>query len=356
MSAARCAADGRLRIGLDGKCLHDRTGGVSRYVDGLLSGLSALEDVPAVEVITPERPTLTVQWVLWHLQRETRAGWSVFHFPFYYPPLRPHCPVTVAIHDVLPIEHPEWFPRSWAVVTGTLIRRGARVAAGIVTPSEDSASRIEAVLGVPRSRIRVVPHGVDSHLFAPAPASEVAVARRRYRLDRPYVVLVGPFEARRGVELAITALHELRTRNRDLDLVLVGEVRMRFAALETRPSWVRMVGRVPDADLAGLCGGAMAFVAPSRGEGFDLPVLEALASGAAVVASDIPAHVELFGGAVATFASGDAAALAVALDVVIGDDAIRASLRARGLAHARRFDWATAGRAHVALWQEVARP
>jgi len=41
--------------------------------------------------------------------------------------------------------------------------------------------------------------------------------------------------------------------------------------------------------------------------------------------------------------------------VVIGDDAIRASLRARGLAHARRFDWATAGRAHVALWQEVAR-
>ncbi len=108
-------------------------------------------------------------------------------------------------------------------------------------------------------------------------------------------------------------------------------------------------------DLPALYAGAAAVVAPSRGEGFDLPVLEALACGAAVVASDIPPHVEHFSGAVELFASGDAEALESALRRVLEDSGRVASLRAGGPALAAAFRWADAAAAHLEMWREVAR-
>ena len=131
---------------------------------------------------------------------------------------------------------------------------------------------------------------------------------------------------------------------------------MAIPELKHRPPWVRLTGWVPTADLAALYNGAAVVLAPSRGEGFDFPVAEVLACGGVVVASDIPAHRELFGGAVALFASGDADALAAAAGAAVGDSEHATDLRRRALERAPRFDWTTVARAHVALWREVARP
>jgi alpha-1,3-rhamnosyl/mannosyltransferase len=341
-------------VGVDGKCLRDRVGGIARYVDGVVSSLRTVEDALEIEVVTPDRPTRTVPWILWRLQRVTGAGWGAFHFPFYYPPLRPRCPVTVVIHDLLPIEHPEWFPSAWAAVTARLIRAGARVTAGIVTPCEDVARRVEDVLRYPRARVCVAPHGVDPTAFSKPSARDVDAVRRRHRLNRPYLLLVGPFEVRRGLDLAIAAARELRGAYPDLELALVGEARMEVSALAAAPPWVRVLGFVDDTDLPALYGGAAAVLAPSRGEGFDFPVAEAMACGAAVVASDIPAHAELFGDAVATFPSGDAEALAAAVRSVLDSSELTATLHARALQAAKRFDWSVSARAHAALWREVA--
>ena len=110
----------------------------------------------------------------------------------------------------------------------------------------------------------------------------------------------------------------LRASQPEVELVLVGEARMPIKELDATPPWVRRLGRVADEDLPALYAAAAAVVAPSRGEGFDFPVLEALACGAPVVASDIAVHVEHFAPAVELFASGDAAALATALGTVLG--------------------------------------
>jgi glycosyltransferase involved in cell wall biosynthesis len=212
---------------------------------------------------------------------------------------------------------------------------------------------IAARCGVARERIRVIPYGVDPVRFAPAPPAAVAEALSRHGLRRPFLLQVGSLEPRRGIDLAVAATRALRGEGHEVELVVVGEPRAPVAALADPPPWLRLTGRVDDAVLPALYTGAAAVLAPSRGEGFDLPVLEALSCGAVVVASDIAVHMEHFAGAVEPFPSGDASALAAACRRVLGESGCAAALRMAGPHLAARFSWKECARRHVALWREV---
>ncbi|HVN75870.1 MAG TPA: glycosyltransferase family 1 protein [Thermoanaerobaculaceae bacterium] len=343
-----------MRVGIDGKALLPPRAGISRYLEGLLGGL-AHAGHPGVElaVVSPERPRRTLPWVLWDLQRATGRGFEVFHFPFYYPSLRPRCPVTVAIHDVLVLEHPEWFPRGLTNTLRLLVPGGARRAAAICTGSASVADAIAERCRVPRERIHLTGYGVDRSRFAPPAPAAAAEARARIGLGRPYLLQLGALEPRRGSDLALAACAETRRAHPDLELAVVGEVRARVAALREPPPWLRLVGRVADETLPALFAGAAAVVAPSRGEGFDLPVLEALSCGAVVVASDIAVHREHFAPAVELFEAGNAGALAAAIAHVLEDSASRRRLSAAGSALAERYSWEDVARRHVGVWRSV---
>jgi len=263
--------------------------------------------------------------------------------------------VTVAIHDVLVLEHPEWFPRPLSNPLRLLVPRAARRAAAVVTGSRVVADAIAERCNVPRERIHLTGYGVDRASFRPPEPEQLLELRERLGLQRPYLLQLGALEPRRGVDLAVSALASLRGRYPDLELVLVGEPRADVPALKHPPPWVRRLGWVVDADLPVLYGGAAAVLAPSRGEGFDLPVLEALASGSVVVASDIPVHREHFEPAVELFASGNAEALADAAVTVLQDSERAASLRAAGPRLAAGFDWSDVARRHLELWRRVGR-
>jgi len=342
-------------VGVDGKPLMAPRGGVARYIEGVLGGMAALASPDCeLSVVSPPTPRRSLPWVLWDLQRAT-AGFSVFHLPFYYAPLFPRCPVTVVIHDLLFLTNPEWFPQRRANPMRWLVPRGARRAAGIVTFSQASVAPICDGCHVPASRVHVIPHGVDRSRFRPADPAVVRQTRRSFGLEAPYVLQLGALEPRRGTDLAVAAVRALRQRFPELQLVFVGEERAAVEALASPPSWVRRLGHLGDEPLAALLSGASVVLAPSRGEGFDLPVLEALACGAAVVASDIPVHVEHFGPAVELFASGDAEALQAAVLRVLDNSDRGAELRVGASRYARRFCWEDSARKHLELWRQVAR-
>lgn len=343
-----------LRVAFDGRPLLPPHTGVYRYTAGLLAGLEEVAvDALQLSVLRPPRAMATSRWVLLDLQQATGRGFDVVHFPFYYPPLLPRCPVTVTVHDTLVLEHPEWFPWAWGSLMRFLINRGARRAAAVVTPSRHVAASLERLCGVAAERLRVIPHGVDTKTWFPPPAAAIASLRRQLDLPRRWIVQLGAVEPRRGVDLLLQAAQVLRRHDEELEVVLVGGVRRPIPALLPPPPWVRVIPWLEDPLLPPLLAGAVAVVAPSRGEGFDLPVLEALACGAAVVASDIPVHREHFAGAVELFPSNDAGALAAALSRLLGHLEHGNSLRAAALAHARRFTWSDCARAHLALWREV---
>jgi alpha-1,3-rhamnosyl/mannosyltransferase len=345
-----------MKVGIDGKSLLPPRAGVARYLEGLLAGCDSQPhpDV-TLEIVSPRQPGRTLPWVLGSMQLASGRGFDLLHFPFYYPPLAPRCPVTVAIHDVLVLEHPEWFPRAWASPLRVLLPHGARRAAAVLTGSRHVADSISALCGVPRERIHLTGYGVDAQRFRPPAPSRVTDVARRLALTRPYLLLVGALEPRRGVDLALEATAALRSRFSDLELVLVGEVRAPVAGLTAPPAWTRRLGRVDDADLPALFAGAAAVLAPSRGEGFDLPLLEALSCGGVVVASDIPVHGEHFAPAVEMFASGMAQDLERAVATVLEDSGRAAALRTSGPALAADFRWDEVARRHLEVWRTVGR-
>ena len=341
-----------MRVTIDGACLLPPRAGVARYLEGLLSGLRNIRaDDVDVEIVRPETRRATVRWVLWDLQWAS-SEFELLHLPFFYPPPVSRCPVVCAVHDVLVLEHPDWFPRPWADVTAGLIRLGARRAEAIVTASQHVAEKIEVLCRVPRSRIEVMAYGVDRSVFS-APSSEhVEKTLAHFGIVSPYVVQMGSFERRRGLDLTMEAVASLRTERPDLALVLIGEARDRVESLVDPPPWVRKLGRVDDVFLPALFAGAAAVVAPSKDEGFDLPLLEALACGGAVVASDIAVHREHFEPAVVLFESERADALAEGIRRVLEGGRSEA-LRRRAILHAESFSWSTVASRHLDLWRGV---
>ncbi|HHQ49072.1 MAG TPA: glycosyltransferase family 1 protein [Acidobacteria bacterium] len=344
-----------MRIAVDGKALVGPAGGVARYVEGLLAGIESLAPERfSIELLRPGKNGSTLLWTLWNLQRASGEGFHVLHCPFYYTPLAPRCPVTVAIHDVLPLEHPEWFARSTLSPIRHLMPITARRANAVVTDAECIAQAIEELCHVPRQNIRVIPHAVDHEQFHLQPMAVSTEARRRWAGGHPYLLQGGALEPRRGIDLSLVAMMELRRRRPELVLVLVGGGRAPVPELDAPPPWVVRPGFVPDEELPALYAGAEAVLSPSRGEGFDLPLLEALACGAAVVASDIPVHVEHFGPAVELFASGDAEDLAGAVETVLSDSERARELREAAPRLAARFTWERSAAAHLELWREIA--
>lgn len=224
-------------------------------------------------------------------------------------------------------------------------RRVARRLPRIVTVSESSCNDITEQLGVERSRLAVVPVGVDDSVFRPRPA----VARVPGRL----VTTASSDMPLKGLVPLLEALAKLRTERSDAHLVVVGRLREGSViptVLERLglDGAIRFVSGISDVELSELYASAEVAVVPSLYEGFSLPAVEAMASGAALVATTGGALPEVAGrdGETALLVPpNDPGALAAALLRALDDAELRARLAAAGRARVlERFTWPVTAR------------
>jgi glycosyltransferase involved in cell wall biosynthesis len=332
---------------------HPRTG-VGNYIRGSLLGLGAtgghevVAFAPAsregrrriesaLEGIDVERvlPTLPAAHAL-------RTAWSrlgrppverfvgaldVFHFgDWMYPPQRGGLRSTM-VHDLVPLHHPEWVHPRTKRMHGAKYRHTAQACDVVVVNSTYTADDVASTLGVPRERIHVAHPGVDAVFAADGP-----------RAEGDYVLAVGTLEPRKNLGNAIAAV-----RGRELRVVGARG----WGGVEARGKHVTWLGPLDDEELARQYRGAAAFVYPSRLEGFGMPVVEAMACGAPVVASSHPSLDDASGDAALRADPDDADAIAAALDEAV---ARRDELVRRGREHARRFTWEANARAHLEAW------
>jgi glycosyltransferase involved in cell wall biosynthesis len=368
----------KLTVGFDGRAFASPAAGVRRYAANLVAALGALEEPleivalggtdrasippPIIHIEEPPHPPTNLGWTLVGLPRAAlRARVDVIHAPSYTAPFWSPAPVVLTIHDVSYERHPEWYPyrRDW--LRRSFYRRSARAAAQIVTDSDFSAAEIAAAYAIARHRITVAPLGVspDFALHGGTLACELPA-----EIGQPFVLHVGDLHERRNLAMVVDAVLEARRHFGllpGLSLVLAGVDRgiaeglCALAAAGGAADAVVPLGPVDEPLLHALYRCASALVYPSLYEGFGLPVLEAMASGTPVIASQAASIPEVLGDAGILLDPADVTAWSAAIVKVVNDEHLRAKMAHDGRVRAASFTWERTARLTLDVYRQVAR-
>jgi phosphatidyl-myo-inositol alpha-mannosyltransferase len=241
------------------------------------------------------------------------------------------------------------------------IRRPARrVAAGLdarIAVSPAAQQYAGQALGIPLGMFRVIPNGVNAAAFTDAEPLKHLVDPAR-----PLVLFVGRLEPRKGLDLLVRAFLRLRARRPDVRLCVVGEGPERERCQRMIPPSIRpdvlFVGSVSQDELPRYHASADVFVSPATGgESFGIVLLEAMAAGLPVVASDIPGYRTVMqeGRQGRLVPPSDAFVLADALDALLANDKLRRAMAAEGRQTADRYAWPVVSAEIEALYHEVIR-
>jgi glycosyltransferase involved in cell wall biosynthesis len=291
----------------------------------------------------------------WQMLRRPRVrGVDVIHATGIAMPPR-SVPIVLTVHDLAFRHFPEHFTRVGRRFFERNLELALREADMVLCSSLATLADCRDA-GFDPARLRHVPLGVEVDVAVDA---AVARVRREYALDRPYVLWSGTLEPRKNLAGLLDAFGRL---DADADLVLVGprgwkeDVEQRIAALPERArARVRRLGFVPGADLGALYAGASVFCFPSLLEGFGFPVLEAMAQGTPVVTSEGTSTAELAGDAGLLVDPRDPAAIAAALDRIIGDASLAERLRRAGPSRAAEYTWERSAQLVKDAYREAAQ-
>jgi glycosyltransferase involved in cell wall biosynthesis len=344
----------RLTIGIDARAAAEVPAGRGRTVRELLRALSAREDAHRY-VLYAREPWTGVQlderfqwreiaardpW--WHLLAARRANGECDVFlstNSYLTPWFLRIPAVPIVYDLATFE-PSMRPnRRSAVIERLTLGRAVRRSAALLAISQATADALCARFPAARGRTVVV------HLGAAPAQVDTLEPRVAAELPAPgFVLAVGTLEPRKNVPRLVEAFQSLPGELQDAHpLVVVGalgwETGETLAALCSLGTRARMLGFVSDAALAELYRRCSVFCYPSLGEGFGLPVLEAMSAGAPTITSNLSSLPEVGGDAALYVDPYDTSSIAAGIKRVLSDEALRAELHGKGPRRAAEFSW-----------------
>ena len=365
-----------MRIAVDVEPYYRNRAGVGRWVEGMLGGLTRLEekdeftlfrsrsyagkeDVPGLvrdrvreKVLPKSHRTLALSWML---TGRPVVEKFVGEHDIYFSPLVPAFPtrgkLVVVVHDMVWAKFPEFYPRHSVWLRRLGFRRAVRECAGIIAVSEASRRDVLEATGMEEHRVRAVYNGVEEHLCRRPTEEEITRVLERFGLRGPYVLTVaGDNGPKKNLENLIRAMAKLPVEHRGATLANVGEPRYDVGGVEKliaelgMSGRVRFLGRVSDDELRSLYAGARLSAYPSFYEGFGFPIVESMALGTPVVTSNVSAMPEVAGDAALLVNPREVEEISRAIAHLLGDDGVHADLRAKGLERVKRFRWEQSAR------------
>jgi alpha-1,3-rhamnosyl/mannosyltransferase len=340
-----------MRVALDATyALDPQPTGVARYSRRLIESLAAVAVDAGPRLILTARPgrfaALCRSYDRTHFQRRILQE----PFPFLLPRgvdlfhgLNQRLPgfrfprMIATIHDIFSLSDNRYSSAEFRRKFGAVIRDAVDRSDALIAVSAYTRDEVCRVLGADPRKITVVHHGIDA--VAPAFAREVSAT--------PYFLTVGVVQTRKNTLAAVRAIERLPSRVR---LMVAGgfgygaEETTEYVRRHGLDSRVEFVGHCNPAALDGLYAGAVGLLFPSLEEGFGFPVLEAMARGLPVIASNTSSIPEIAGDAALLFDPQDDAGMAEAAARLLDDAAFAAEMAGRGRRHAAGFTWERAAR------------
>lgn len=378
-----------MRVGLDGLPLTSLKTGVGHYTFELARALANTEPSSSFEVVYPSTyPPISLI--------ETGAGaplpdnlklervrvgllarhwWSVglpryvrrrkvelFHGTNYDVPLWRQCATVLTIHDLSHLLHPETHEKRSVRRARRRLPLMARAADAIITPTESVRREVCEQLKAGPEKVFAIPEAARA-CFRPLAFAETEDVRRRLGIGGDFLLTVGTLEPRKNLAVLVNAFEEvIRARPRsNTQLVIVGSrgwlIGPLFEAIDKSPARDRILlpDYLHDEDLRALYSSCRAFIYPSIYEGFGLPPLEAMACGAPVIASRIPALAETTGGAALLFDPGNVDELTQNILELLEDENGRRELSTAGQGRAALFSWENTARLTWSVYEEALR-
>jgi alpha-1,3-rhamnosyl/mannosyltransferase len=267
-------------------------------------------------------------------------------------PYRPGTRTVVTLYDLMPLRYPHYFSTSQRLIFNLTIRLAVRAARRVIAISQATANDLVQLLRVPLNKIDVIPLAADP-AFQPPPASEVARVREKYKLPVSYVLSVGINKPHKNLGTLVEAWQQAKGEAGALVIAGAWDARYPIAQSGAATEGMVFIPNIPEGDLAALYAGAQVFVMPSLYEGFGLPILEAMACGAPVIAANTSSLPEVAGNAALFFDPKDANVLAEQILKVVRSSLLEEELRAKSLARAAQFSWAQTARATLRVYERA---
>jgi glycosyltransferase involved in cell wall biosynthesis len=312
------------------------------------------------------RASGTILWTHAHLPAVLwKRKFDLLHAPAFIAPVACPCPVVITVHDITYLLYPDHFAGWFITYMKSLMPSIVKSAAAIICGSQHAKQDIIKAYGLPSGKVRVVHYGVDQERFRPGAILD-SVWARSLGIREGYLLHVGVFSHRKNIPFLLRAIAHLRDKNsgKPVQLVLVGletpalkgavEVHQTIRELHLEENIV-LAGRVPDQHIPGLYAQAKALIMPSLYEGFGFPIVESMAAGTPVIASNSSSLPEVAGDAAILASPTDSQAFANAIEEVISNPKLAAELRVKGLARAKHFNWQRTAAETVDVYRSVAK-
>lgn len=375
-----------LHVCIDVSAAVHRRAGLGRYTQELVKGLV---DLPAGEETSPlqlsvfyhqrgeaileppidQLPRLTTRLSVrpWRLTTAlayfTNIGMDrsfgsidVFHATEHLLPRLKRVRSVFTLHDLIFQFDPDSHKPLNIAFLKMMMPRFLKHADAIIAVSESTKRDASRLYNVPAEKITVIYEGVDPKFVPITAPQRLADVRRKYHLPDRFILHLGTIEPRKNLPLLFEAI-----KDSDQQLVIAGKLgwltdpilaKVKELGIEAR---VHFTGFIDDDDLPALISCASLVAMPSKYEGFGLPVLEAMACGVPVIASNTASLPEVGGEAASYARPDDVRSWIHLIDLVTSDEELRASMIDRGLSQAQKFRWSETAQQTIEIYRQVAK-
>lgn len=353
------------KIGIDVQTTLGQKTGFGYYVENLVKELQKIKDGVSYELIAPETKSdfSTPQRLIWDqfslpkIAQEKKV--DLLHQPAFSAPIFFSKPVVVTIHDLIAIKYGRDISFWSRQYFGRFMPFTYHFAAHIMASSEYTKKDIMEVLNVPEEKISVVYLALDHIVSSPIAKEDIAKTKKKFGIQEPFLLYVGTINPRKNLVFLTQIFERVLTKIPKMQLVIAGKKGWFYNELIAEVNKLKLDDKViitdyiTDEEKRALYAAADMLTFPSLYEGFGFPVLEAMACGVPVIASNKTSIPEVLGDAGISLNPGNKDEWADEIVKLHFSPERKRQLIAAGLKQAQKFSWEKSAKQAVEIYKNV---